>query len=89
MLPHLFLTLYIHFIHALKLMFLHFFFFPALAGQFEAPASISIPAPPQLHAGLVRGRFQRHGEVPEERGLDELTGSRNLGESVKGEDFTA
>lgn len=32
----------------------------------------------------MRGRVQRHGEVPEERGLDELTASRNLGESVRG-----
>lgn len=64
------------------------FFFLALGGQSETPASISVPATPQRHAALVRGRFQRHSEVPEERGLDKLTASWNLGESVKGVDFT-
>lgn len=90
-----FLTLYIYSTYGLKtdlivrLCCTFFFFFLALGGQSETPASISVPATPQLHAVLVRGRFQRHGEVPEERGVDELTASWNLGESVKGEDFTA
>lgn len=68
--------------------FVALLFFLALGGQSETPASISVPATPQRHAALVRGRFQRHSEVPEERGLDKLTASWNLGESVKGVDFT-
>lgn len=89
-----FLTLCIYSTYGLKIDLIvrfccTFFFFLALGGQSETPASISVPATPQLHAVLVRGRFQRRGEVPEERGVDELTASWNLGESVKGEDFTA
>lgn len=88
----LFLTLFS--IYALKtnlilgFRFTFFFFFLALGGQSETPASIFLPATPQLHAVLVRGRFQRHREIPEERGLGELTASWNLRESVQGVEFT-
>lgn len=64
-----------------------FFYDLALGGQSETAASISLPAAPQLHGVLVPGRFQRHGEVPEEGVLDELTASWNLAQSLKGLDL--
>lgn len=57
----------------LKFSYFFFFFSVVLGGQPETPAPISVPATPQLDAVIVRGRFQRHDEVPEKRGLDKLT----------------